>query len=261
MTSCLLPSCLLFFSVSFTANSKTLREAINLYRQEIQARSDFGVPQFSTAQIQDMQNGETVWLEQEDTSGDTLLTIAGRVEAPPEAIWIAILDDAHNGLSDRITEHQLSSPNGSKKRLYQHLSLPYPLSDRHWILEIQSDSELHRASQGRVWRRAWRLDPQGEGALERLSAREKALVKKGVWTPENKGEWLILPDSNHCWVLYRGQFDIGGRIPAFVSKTVGNQSTLDLFNELQRLASEVPTHYTSSHTPIMGPSGQAIERW
>ena len=52
-----------------------------------------------------------------------------------------------------------------------------------------------------------------------------------------------------------------GRIPAFVSKTVGNQSTLDLFNELQRLASEVPTHYTSSHTPIMGPSGQAIERW
>ena len=137
----------------------------------------------------------------------------------------------------------------------------YPLSDRHWIIEIQTDRSLYQVSQKRIWRRGWDLDPRGESALGALSADDKTKIRTGVWTPANEGEWLVIPSGEHCVVIYRGRFDIGGNIPDSIAQAVGNQGALDLFNQLQDLASEMPSHYKEGHPPILAPTGQNLPPW
>jgi len=247
--------------MGFTAQATDLNEVLLSQAPKIAGHSQFGAPKLNSASLEKIQGGETFWSESTGPSGERILLISGLIQASPAAVWVAILDDAHNGLSERITEHQLSGSSPGKKRLYQHLSLPYPLADRHWVLNILTDIPLYKASNGAIWRRAWDLDPLGEAVFESLNATDKALIQKGVWTPKNQGEWLILPVEESSLVIYRGLFDIGGRVPESISQAVGSQSALDLFNELEVLAEKVPTHYTAQHAPILAPTGQNIPGW
>lgn len=247
--------------MGISAQAVDLGSILQKQETSIAGHSQFGAPELSSASLEKIQGGETFWSESTGPAGERLLLISGLVQASPAAVWVAILDDAHNGLSERITEHQLSGSVPGKKRLYQHLSLPYPLADRHWVLNILTDIPLYKASQKAIWRRAWDLDPLGEAVFASMNPEDKALIQKGVWTPKNKGEWLILPVGEASFVIYRGLFDIGGRVPSSLSQAVGSQSALDLFNELQALAEKVPQHYTSNHAPILAPTGRPIPPW
>ena len=238
-----------------------VQELLESQKSSLQKHSSFGAPDFTDEERTRLGQGKTVWRQEDTEDGKRLVVISGVVHAKPAAIWIAILDDAHNGLSERITEHQLKGSRPGHKFLYQHLSLPFPMSDRHWVLEIQTDTQIYALSGQKIWRRAWDLDARGEAFLSQLDANEKALIKDGVWTPENRGEWLILPQQGESLVIYRGVLDIGGKIPASISQAVSSQSALDLFNQLQDLANKVPAHYDKTHTPILGPSGKMIKPW
>jgi len=244
-----------------SAHASDPGQVLESLAQTISDRSDFGAPTLSSEAMAKIRSGETVWEDTDLPNGERLLLISGLVQAPPAAVWVAILDDAHNGLSERITEHQLQGSLPGKKRLYQHLALPYPVSDRHWVLNILTDIPLYKTSAGKIWRRAWDLDPLGESVFASLEPKDKALIKSGVWTPKNRGEWLILPVGKDSLVIYRGLFDIGGRVPPSLSQAMGSQSALDLFNQLQRLSDGVPNHYDATHLPILAPTGQMIPPW
>lgn len=236
-------------------------EALASASPYLQQHSPFGVPALSAEDQAKMARGETVWVDSQNASGETLLTIGGLIEASPAAVWIAILDDDHNGLSERVLDRELTPRREGYKSLYQHISLPYPLSDRHWIIEIQTDRKLYQISQNSIWRRGWDLDPRGESALSELSPEDRSKIQSGVWTPANEGEWLVIPSGKHCVVIYRGRFDVGGRIPESIAQAVGNQGALDLFNQLQDLANEMPSHYRAGHPPILAPTGQSLPPW
>ena len=251
-------STFLLTSLAFSLDVQNILENQNA---SLQKHSSFGTPIFSDEERVRLGEGKTVWRQEDTADGKRLVLISGVVRAEPAAIWIAILDDAHNGLSDRITEHQLKGSKPGHKFLYQHLSLPFPLSSRHWILEIRTDTQIYASSAAKIWRRAWDLDARGEALLNELEAPEKALIKEGVWTPENRGEWLILPHQGEALVIYRGVLDIGGKIPPTISQAVSSQSALDLFNQLQALADKVPAHYDANHTAILGPSGKMLKPW
>jgi hypothetical protein len=251
--------CTLFIWASAQASDP--QALLDAQSGSIAKASDFGAPVLNADLMDKIRAGETVWTDTTLPDGERLLMISGLVNAPSAAIWVAILDDAHNGLSERITENQLQGSVPGKKRLYQHLALPYPVSDRHWVLNILTDIPLYKATGGKLWRRAWDLDPMGEGVFEALGPKDRALIKSGVWTPKNRGEWLILPAGEQSLVIYRGLFDIGGRVPASLSQAMGSQSALDLFNQLQHLADGVPAHYDSQHSPILAPTGQMIPPW
>ena len=238
-----------------------LATSLTEIQPHLERHSPFGVPAFSEEHLSRIQAGETVWRESKKPTGETLLTIGGLIEASPAAVWIAILDDDHNGLSDRITERELHPRQPGYKSLYQHLSLPYPLTDRHWIIEIQTDTQLYASSKQKIWRRGWDLDPRGEKALSQLAPDDMSHIQTGVWTPANEGEWLVLPLASKCLVIYRGRFDVGGRIPESIAQAVGSQGALDLFEQLQDLANEMPAHYRGSHPPILAPTGQQVPVW
>ena len=77
-----------------------------------------------------------------------------------DALWIAILDDADFTLVESLTEIRLADTDWGHKRLYQHLDLPWPVSDRHWVLEIKNNVALAAQTQDQVWERVWDLaDP------------------------------------------------------------------------------------------------------
>jgi hypothetical protein len=243
------------------AQVPNLAEVLQAQSPHIAENSKFGAPELDSASLEKIQGGQTFWTERTLPQGERFLLISGLIKAVPAAVWIAILDDAHNGLSERITEHQLEGSVPGKKRLYQHLALPYPLSDRHWVLNILTDMALYKTTQGAAWRRAWVLDPLGEAVFESLNPPDKGLIQDGIWTPKNQGEWLILPVGEASLVIYRGLFDIGGRVPESISKAVGSQSALDLFNQLQTLSDQIPAHYNAQHQPILAPTGQNIPNW
>lgn len=243
------------------AQAPNLTEVLESQSSYIAEISKFGAPKLDLASLEKIQGGQTFWTERTLPKGERFLLISGLVNATPAAVWIAILDDAHNGLSERITEHQLAGSVPGKKRLYQHLKLPYPLADRHWVLNILTDITLYETTKGSVWRRAWVLDPLGEAVFESLNPQDKRLIQDGVWTPKNQGEWLIFPVGEASLVIYRGLFDIGGRVPDRISKAVGSQSALDLFNQLQSLSDQIPAHYNAQHEPILAPTGQHIPSW
>ena len=238
-----------------------LNDALATVSPYLEQHSPFGAPAFEASDLQKMSQGETVWKDAKKSTGETLLTIGGLIEASPAAIWIAILDDDHNGLSERVLDRELTPRRAGYKSLYQHISLPYPLSDRHWIIEIQTDRELYQVSQKRIWRRGWDLDPRGEEALAALTPEDRSQIRSGVWTPANEGEWLVIPAGDRCVVIYRGRFDVGGNIPESIAQAVGNQGALDLFNQLQDLAQEMPNHYKAGHPPILAPTGQNLPPW
>ena len=244
-----------------TASAGPLDDALNSVSSYLEQHSPFGTPAFDPSDLEKMSRGETVWKDSKKPTGETLLTIGGLIEASPAAVWIAILDDDHNGLSERVIDRELTPRREGYKSLYQHISLPYPLSDRHWIIEIQTDHNLYQVSQKRIWRRGWDLDPRGEAALSALSPEDQSQIRSGVWTPANEGEWLVIPTGEHCTVIYRGRFDVGGKVPESIAQAVGNQGALDLFNQLQELANQMPGHYKAGHPPILAPTGQNIPPW
>ena len=77
--------------------------------------------------------------------------------AQAETPWIAILDDQHDKLVSGLTEEQLPGTNQDHKYLYQRLALPWPFSDRQWVIDLSNNRTLWEKSHGAIWERTWSL--------------------------------------------------------------------------------------------------------
>ena len=86
------------------------------------------------------------------------------VDAPRLLVWLTMLGGG--GRSDgRVTSVRLSSmPTGSYAR-YQHVNLPWPIRDRHWVIYCDKNLELAQASAGAIWEHRWSLHESGERLL------------------------------------------------------------------------------------------------
>lgn len=189
----------------------------------------------------------------QDLSGPDRVIGALWTEVPRDALWIAILDDQHFDMVEGLSEEQLPGTGPLRKLLYQRLDLPWPLQDRQWVIDIQSNTALYRASGSTVWERSWTL---GDAALA------PSADPDAVWSTTNEGGWLLIDAAGGTLVLYHVAAEIGGSVPDEAS-TQWAWSKLEelLVGTARRAADQVPAHYGAKHAPVVRPDGSSIPAW
>lgn len=103
-----------------------------------------------------------------DTDTTTVRIIGYRlIDKPREPLWLAALAfDA--GYSERLTEHLVRTHEDGGASWYQHVDMPWPLRDRHWLIRTGKGIALARRMDGRIWEHYWRLEPDAESRIDGL---------------------------------------------------------------------------------------------
>lgn len=181
------------------------------------------------------------------------------IDQPVDMVWVGLLDDRHATLISDLVEHRLPSSTSGRKILYQRVDLPFPLSDRHWVLAIENNLALYGAFGGKVWERTWDLDERGEDALVELPAELRVDLNNIVWPPEARGGWVLLTVGWGTLLMYHVQTNIGGYIPAEWVTRYGMSKLDEMLEQADRLATRVPHHYKTGHQTFRRPDGSIIE--
>lgn len=153
-------------------------------------------------------------------SGDSYGVLAMKtVEAPRLLVWLALIADSEE-LDGRFTRAVLSAgPTGEKVR-YQHIDLPWPFRDRHWVINVENNVAVAEASGGSIWERQWQLHARGrqlidaaynDGTIVGITPRNLA---KSIYLPTNRGSWTVLElGKNQTLVAAFVDLRLGGLIP------------------------------------------------
>jgi hypothetical protein len=169
-----------------------------------------------------------------------------------DTVWVAIQDDRDFKLFDDLTEARLPGSTWDHKLLYQHLDAPWPITDRHWVLEIKNNTAISTRTKDRIWERVWNLAQESmvpEGCTE------------AIWTPINDGGWMLIEAAGGTLVVYHARSKVGGNIPQ-EAITAWAMSTLDgLMKTILSRAEGIQAHYTKGHELIFRPDGSTVPTW
>jgi hypothetical protein len=166
------------------------------------------------------------------------------------AAWLSITDDAPVGArAEGLFEARLEGAGAGPKTLYQHLDLPWPFMDRHWVIAIRTNAALARR-EPRVWERAWTLDT---GALAAARSLDPARWDAAEAVPVNEGGWLLVDAGvAHTLAVYSVRADLGGGVPESAAAAY-TSTTLDaLFAQVSRNAEDEARRYRGDCRPQRG---------
>ena len=84
------------------------------------------------------------------------------VDAPRLLVWLALLGGASDGSVDkRYTSATLARMTAGAYARYQHIDLPWPFRDRHWVIHASKNPNLAERSGDRIWEHSWTLHERG----------------------------------------------------------------------------------------------------
>ena len=217
---------LLMFSVGGQASdfhSQQLNAVQRFF--ESYARHDYRyLSEISGAQLDELVAGRVIVkvLDAPDDSVDTSrIGVIGLkiVEAPRLLVWLALTTDSEE-LDGRLTRAVLDEgPAGSIVR-YQHIDLPWPIRDRHWVIRVENNIDIADASSGLVWERRWELHAHGKKLIDSAHANgtivglTRRSLDRSVYLPTNRGSWTLV-DLGNGTTLVSAYADVklGGLFP------------------------------------------------
>ncbi len=180
------------------------------------ASPDIGELNAGHTVIKVLKSPRELQVESDDSFGVLAMKI---IEAPRLLVWLALIADSKE-LDGKFTRAVLSAgPTGSKVR-YQHINLPWPFRDRHWVIQVENNMDIAHASDGRIWERQWQLHARGrqlideaydDGTIVGITSRNLA---KSIYLPTNSGSWTVLDlGENQALVAAFVDLRLGGLIP------------------------------------------------
>lgn len=187
------------------------------------------------------------------------------VDAPRLLVWLTMLGGG--GRSDgRVTSVRLSSmPTGSYAR-YQHVNLPWPIRDRHWVIYCDKNLELAQASAGAIWEHRWSLHESGERLLRtafedsRIPGLDMRTLDNSIYLPVNRGTWAVFDlGENKTLILAYYDSDLGGRLPAALVRSITKRQLRKYLEASGSLAGHILDHYDGT-SPIHDGFGSPISR-
>jgi hypothetical protein len=243
--------------------ARDVREALGLYNR----LSAEGVPLLRPDQVEALLQGEVVKVREIPNGPDQPQRVVGYVlyDLPRPQVWIASTDP-HAGYSGGILqEDRIVNDDAGTSVWYQHLKLPWPVQNRHWLIRIKKDRDLATRSDARIWQMAWNLDEKGESFIpdfiraEHIRNTTLEEAQKAIYTPVNHGGWILITMPENCTLLmYHVTSVVGGSIPdSFVSEWA--MLTLDdLLKKVGEFSRTMPQHYVEGHDAVRGADGVTI---
>jgi hypothetical protein len=248
------------------------RAAIVRLFHEYSAHGAFSLPSLTEGEIEELLAGKAVIKdsmdESEDSDGEVgEMGIAGMqlLDAPRLLVWLAAMGVASEP-DIRLTRAFLEHRDEGAYVRYQHVNLPWPIRDRHWVILCEKNVALASASNGSIWEHKWSLVSDGETLWRaarqdgRIAGLELEDMERSIYLAENRGAWIMLevePGKTLVIAFFDG--DLGGRLPKML---VRRFSHMQLRNGLQlvgELSAGIRQHYDDSR-PVHDGFGRPIEK-
>ena len=248
------------------------REDIARLLDDYQRESGVPVAELDAGSLAALAQGETlqrtVRVTRSGSGGNdtTTVRIIGYrvIDKPREPLWIAALA-FDGGYSERLTEHLVTTHDGGGASWYQHVDMPWPLRDRHWMIRTGKDVPLARRLMGRVWEHHWRLVPDTPGHIARLFERvtipglSAERVRKAVELPLNNGAWVMATLSpERTLVVLHATMDMGGIIPDVLVNRHTRRQLRSMLASIEARADSAWETYSSDYLIYRG-DGTPIE--
>jgi hypothetical protein len=236
---------------------------------EFNSLSHTKIPQLNSEQLKKLGKGKVVKIVQNGKSSNGQVEVgkamAYYVSTVPKAqLWVAF-QDPHFQVQERTTEYLYKSNGTDKFDWYGYMDVPWPMSDRHWLVKVWNNHSMAAQTKNRMWEHPWKLIHDGAAICKDLIAEGKVKnvtpekYDSAIYLPESQGGWAMMDVQDSTLLVYSATATVGGSIPeGLMMKYL--LSGLDSFMKdgEKRARDVVPKHYGEGHTPIYGGDGKAI---
>lgn len=170
--------------------------------------------------------------------------------SPKDPLWLSVQDERHWVVVDGYVDEDLPGSTFANRTLYQRIGLPWPFSDRQWVIELGNNDPLRAQTNNGVWERAWSLSTRRGSVHEDPDA---------VWVEYNDGGWILASLGGGTLLIYHVRATVDGSIPDEAATQWALMTVSGMLRQIdERATTEVPTHYVAGHVPIVRPDGSAI---
>lgn len=232
----------------------------------------FSLPRLTSDEIDELLAGQPIVkdsMDERTLEGNDIdeMGIAAMqvLDAPRLLVWLAAMGVASEP-DIRLTRAFLEHREAGAYVRYQHVNLPWPIRDRHWIILCEKNAGLASASGGAIWEHKWSLLNGGEslwrtaredGRIQGLTVED---MEKSIYLAENRGAWIMLEvDPERTLVVAFFDGDLGGRMPKSVVRRFSHVQLKKGLQLIEELSAEIHQFY-DERQPIHDGFGQPIGR-
>lgn len=170
--------------------------------------------------------------------------------SPKDPLWLSVQDERHWVAIDGYVDDDLPGSTFAERTLYQRIGLPWPFSDRQWVIDLRNNKELLASSRGAVWERTWSLSSRRGSPHEDPSA---------VWVDYNDGGWILADIGTGTLLIYHVRATVDGSLPDEAATRWALMTVGGMLRQVDERATEVvPTHYVAGHAPVVRPDDTSI---
>ena len=155
------------------------------------------------------------------------------------------------------------APEG-RERWYEWIDIPFPFSDRHFVLDVWDNHELAKSSDNQVWEHPWEIAegilPQTKGPAERgeIEGVSAQVYRKSVEVDINNGAWVAIAlGPNETLLAFHAQSVVGGAIPDKLIADFVMMSMGKIFRDLVARAETCEDWFKPGK--LIAPGGEVVE--
>lgn len=225
------------------------------------------VPLLSGKQIDELFAGDVVKIRQKPGTVDEPQTAVGYIliDESREAVWLAATDP-HFQPIEKLTEYQISADGLGSSTWYQHFDLPWPVADRHWIIDLKNGEGVFEKTRGRVWELQWDLRKGGAPQAMKLVGERKVggitleTARRSIYVPVNQGAWVAITlPGERTLLVYHATTVVGGMVPDSLVVRFAMSALDELLYGVSERASNMKAHYEAGHDPWPGGDGLPLQ--
>ena len=227
----------------------------------------FKLPTLTPAQLVELQQGNVVSILDDSAGVDAPRRAVGFMlsEVSQKQLWLAC-QDPHAVLNSSTKELRTKINADQSAHWYGFMDLPWPFSDRHWMVKSWNTTSLAKQSNNQLWEHPWDLLPNGATEIKpfidsgKLSGVTLDLVNEAVYTPVSNGAWAVATVNSHTrLIVYHATTVVGGSIPESTAVRYTVITLEDMMTDMEKRAIEwVPKHYVSGHVGVLGGDNEII---
>ncbi len=229
-------------------------EALGRLLADYAPHATLPLPELTPAELEELANGEAIIRLNGTADDDDEVSAMGIVgvrllEAPRLLLWLSVLG-GNDERDWRLTPATLARGERGAYVRYQHIDLPWPVRDRHWVIQCEKNLALAAASNDRAWEHYWSLHDEGPellyaahaaGGIPRLSRDD---LDDSIFLPANRGAWgLIDAGEQHTLVVAFLDAHLGGAFPDRLVRGFTKRRLRAGFERLADMATRVHESY------------------